>query len=79
MESSRRGLLNDVAEHRPILKNGQYTYYHRFGSTPKIGIEFPKTGDWFLLGVSYWPHRVLFLITNGRTFSMMSGERVYDS
>ena len=27
MESSRRDLLNDMAEHRPILKNDQNTPY----------------------------------------------------
>jgi len=31
MESSRRGLLNDIAEHRPIIfKNNQNTYHPRF-------------------------------------------------
>jgi len=42
MESSRRDLLNDMAEHRPILKNNQNTYYPRFSSTLKIGTAFPK-------------------------------------
>jgi len=27
MESSRRELLNDMAEHRPVLKNNQNTHY----------------------------------------------------
>jgi len=27
MESSRRELLNDMAEHTPILKNNQNTHY----------------------------------------------------
>jgi len=27
MESSRRDLVNDMAEHRPILKNNQNTHY----------------------------------------------------
>jgi len=27
IESSRRDLLNDMAEHRPILKNNQNTHY----------------------------------------------------
>jgi len=38
MESSRRDLSNDVAEHGPILKNNQNTYHSRFGFTPKTGI-----------------------------------------
>jgi len=44
MESFRRDLWNDVAEHRSILKNNQNTYYLRLSPTPKIGIAFPKTG-----------------------------------
>jgi len=43
MESSRRDLLNDMAEHKPILKNNQNTYHTRFGFTPKTGVAFPKT------------------------------------
>jgi len=35
MESSRRDLLNNVAEHRSILKNNQTTYYPRLSFTPK--------------------------------------------
>jgi len=42
MESSRRDLFNDMAEHRPILKNNQKTYHPRFGLTPKTGIESPQ-------------------------------------
>ena len=35
MESSRRGLLNDQAEHRPILKSNQNTHYSLcFGDRP---------------------------------------------
>jgi len=49
MGSSRRDLLNDVAEHRPILKNNQNTYYPRFSFTPETGIELSKTGVYFLL------------------------------
>jgi len=37
MESSRRDLLNDMAEHRPILKDNQNMYDPRFGFTPKTG------------------------------------------
>jgi len=48
MESSRRDLSKDMAEHRPILKNNQYTYHPRFGFTPKTGIAFPKTEILFL-------------------------------
>jgi len=35
MESSRRDLLNDVADHRSILKNNQNTYYPVLVSHPK--------------------------------------------
>jgi len=50
MESSRRDLSNDMAEHGPILKNSQNTYYRRLRFTPKAGhIAFPKTGVLFLL------------------------------
>ena len=48
MESSSRNLLNDMAEHRHILKNRQNTYYSRFNFSPKTGIAFP-TGVLFLL------------------------------
>jgi len=34
-ESSRRDLLNDMAEHIPILKNNKNTYHPRFGSLLK--------------------------------------------
>jgi len=47
MESSRRDLLNDVAEHGSILKNNQNTNHPRFGFIPKTGIAFPKTGFCF--------------------------------
>jgi len=49
MESSRRDLLNDVAEHRSILKNHQNTNHPRFRFTPKTGIAFAETGALFLL------------------------------
>jgi len=39
MESSRRDLLNGMAEHGPILKNNQNTYHPRFGFTPKTGVD----------------------------------------
>jgi len=42
MESSRRDLFNDVADHESILKNNQNTYYPRFSFTPKTGMT-PKT------------------------------------
>jgi len=42
MESSRRDLLNDIAEHGPILKNKQTTFHPRFGF--KTGSAFRKTG-----------------------------------
>ena len=44
MESSRRDLSNDIAEHRPNLTNNQNTNYPRFNFTLETGIEFPKTG-----------------------------------
>jgi len=47
MESSRRDHLDDMAEHRPILKNNQNTYCPRFTFIPKAGIVFPKTGICF--------------------------------
>jgi len=39
MESTRRDLSNDMAEHRPILKNNQNKHHPhpRFGLTPKTG------------------------------------------
>ena len=49
MESSRRDLSNDMAEHRPILKYNQNTYYPRFSFTLKTCIAFPKTSFLFLL------------------------------
>jgi len=45
MDSSRRDLLYDVAEHRSILKNNQN--YPSF--TPRTGIKLPKTGVLFLV------------------------------
>jgi len=42
MESSRRDLLNDMAEHLLILKNNQNTFHPRFGFTPKTSVAFPK-------------------------------------
>jgi len=44
MESSRRDLLNDMTEHRSILKNYQNTYHPRFGFKPKTGIAVPNRG-----------------------------------
>ena len=48
MESSCPDLLNDVAEHRYILKNNQDRFYPRFSFTPKTGIASPKTVVLFL-------------------------------
>ena len=48
-ESSRRPLLNDMAEHRSILKNNQITYYPRYIFKPKKRRELPKHGVSFLL------------------------------
>jgi len=47
MESSRRELLNDMAERKIILKNNQNTHHPRLGFTPKTGIAYPKTGVCF--------------------------------
>jgi len=47
MESSRRDLLNDMAEKRPILKNNQKTDHPSVGFTSKTGIAFPKSGFYF--------------------------------
>ena len=44
MESSRRDLLNDTADHESTLKNNKNTFYLRFSFTPITGIAFPKTG-----------------------------------
>jgi len=49
MESSRRDLLNDMSEYRPILKNSQNTYHPRFGFTSKTGKEIPLNRVLFLL------------------------------
>jgi len=40
MESSRRDHLNDMAEHRPILKNNQNTYQTRLGFITRNGVLF---------------------------------------
>ena len=42
IESSRRDLLTDVAEHGPIFQNNPNTFNPRFGFTPKTGM--PKRG-----------------------------------
>ena len=39
MDSPRRDLLNDMADHRPILKNNQHMHQPHFGFTPKTGIR----------------------------------------
>ena len=49
MESSRRELYNDMAEHTSILKNDKKKYYPRFNVTPKTSTELPKAGVSFLL------------------------------
>jgi len=51
MESSRRDLMNDTTEHRPILKNNQSKNYPRCGFTPKRGIAFSETGVLFFCEV----------------------------
>jgi len=52
MESSRGDLLNDMAEHRSILKNVQNTYYPRFSFIPKTDKAFIKVGVLFLLCIA---------------------------
>ena len=49
IESSDGDLLNDMTEHKPILKNNQNTYQPRFGLTPKNRYTIPKNGALFLL------------------------------
>ena len=58
MESSRQDLSNDVAEHRPNLKNNQNKCHPRFGFTFKTGIASPKTGIWFLMK----PYTYIYLL-----------------
>jgi len=62
MESSRQALSNDMAEHRPILKNNQNTYYLRLSFTPKIGIAFPENLV-FCDAVYYIPYPVAQILT----------------
>jgi len=57
MESSRRDLLNDIDEQRPILINNQNTYHPLYGLTPKTGLAFPKMG--FVFTVWYLARRNL--------------------
>jgi len=61
MESSRRDLFNNVAEHRSMLKTDQSTCYPRFSFTPKTRIELPKTGVSFLLE---WPNILFWCKSN---------------
>ena len=49
MESSRRDLLNDTAEHMPILKNSRNPYHSVLVSHPKTDTAFPKTEVLFLM------------------------------
>jgi len=44
MESSRRDLLNDMAKHKPILKNYQNTYHPRYAVSPKTRSSIPQHG-----------------------------------
>jgi len=53
MESSRRDLVNDLAEHRSILRNNQNTY-PRFGFTPKMGLALPETGFCFYCELTHF-------------------------
>ena len=47
INSSRRDLLNDMAEHIPILKNNQNTHHPRVGFTLRIG-SLPQNGAFVL-------------------------------
>jgi len=49
METSRQDLLNDVAEHRSIVKNNQNTLPSFQFHISKTGMAFPETGVCF-----YW-------------------------
>ena len=59
MESSRRHLLNDVAELRSMLKNNENTFYPRFSVTRKTGVAFPKTGVLFFTLKAIWRENTL--------------------
>jgi len=64
MESSRRHLLNDMAEHRPISKNNPNTFHPRFGLTPKKRYSIPQNEGFVfavrgLTGFSNVPEEVL--------------------
>jgi len=50
MESSRRDLLNDMAERRPILKNNQNKHHPSFGFTSET--RTPKRGFVFTVKIS---------------------------
>jgi len=64
-ESSRRDLLNDLAELRSILKKGQNTHYPRFSFTPETGIAFPKTSRvLFLLCARADGHSISYTVTS---------------
>jgi len=57
MESSRRALLNDVTEHRPILKNNQNTYHFVLVTHSKQVYSIPQI-EVFVFTVTYlgWPN-----------------------
>jgi len=66
MESSRRNLLNDVAQHRPIVENNQNTHQPRFGFTPKTGIASSKTG--FVFTVMHFASLRLKILTRVKIY-----------
>ena len=69
MESSRRDLSNDMAEHKPILKNNQNTYKPRYSFIPKSGIAFPKTGEcfyWVEVKSGLWRDKAVVSASQGR-------------
>ena len=71
MESSRRDFLNDVAEHKSILKNNQNTYHRRLSFTPKTGVELHKTVCGFS-GVNFMSlQRVVYILRLPGSFSKL--------
>ena len=53
-ESSRRDLVNDMAERRSILKNNQNTYYPSFKCIPKTALAFHITDALFYYDISFF-------------------------
>jgi len=62
MERFRQDLSNDMAEHRPILKNNQNTTAVLVSLSKQVYF-FPKTGLMFLLCSLFW-NQILKLFQN---------------